>query len=108
MAVDHALTTSDCQRNITISNAVKVFSFTGLEKADALASTQDVYWQYGDKSSGGLDATKAQIIKAGMLMAIPKDPSVKGGTAWIVSFIRASADTVLCVTGHNEGVGRAF
>lgn len=100
MATTH--TTSDPSSNETISVMCVLHSFIGLDRADVLADSQDIYWQYGDKVSGGFDAAKVQIVKAGMLAGIPRDPSTGPTQTWTITVSRRSADTVLCINGHNE------
>lgn len=100
MATTHTIT--DPSSNETISATRVLHTFTGLARADLLADSQDVYWQYGDKVSGGFDATKVQIVKAGTLAGIPRDPSTRENNSWSITVSRRSADTVLCINGHNE------
>jgi hypothetical protein len=101
MAVDHALVRTDPTRNLTISNTVKVFSFTGLQRCDILALTQIVRWQYGDKTAG-MDATKYGLVLAGMVLNIPRDPSADVDDPWYVTIVRDSVDTFTVVSGYNQ------
>lgn len=106
MAVDHALVRTDAQRDFTLSSTVVVFSMTALNRLDVLASTQDIYWQWGDKT-GGLTAGKRGIIKAGATYNIPMDPdsSREPTDPWYVSIVRVSADTVVTANGYNQAPG---
>ena len=101
MAVDHALVRTDPTRNLTISNTVKVFSFSGLQRCDILAQTQAIRWQYGDKTAG-MDATKYGLVLAGMVLNIPRDPSIDIDDTWYVTIVRDSADTFAVVSGYNQ------
>ena len=103
MAVDHALVRTDAQRDFTLSSTVVVFSMSGLSRVDVLASTEDIYWQWGDKT-GGLTAGKRGIIKAGATYQIPidPDPTREPDSLWYFSLVRVSADTVVTVNGYNQ------
>lgn len=107
MAVDHPLVRTDAQRDFTLSSTVVVFSMTALNRLDVTASTQDIHWQWGDKSSGGLTSGKRGIIKAGATYNIPMDPdsSRTPDDPWYVSIVRVSADTVVTANGYNQAPG---
>lgn len=100
MATTH--TTEDPSSNETITATRVLHTFIGLARADVSADTQDILWQYGDKVVAGFDAAKVQIVKAGMLAGVPRDPSTGPTEPWSITTSRRSADTVLCINGHNE------